>query len=130
MSEPITATHTFNLGSLLISGMFLGMPVDALALGAMAAAVTLGIGEKKAPTRACCEIVLSALVAGALTPLGTAWLATKYLPHMDVEQAFNTTRTITPIIIGSTVQYFYPLATQVLPAYLKRKFGVNDGQNH
>ncbi len=63
-----STAYALNVGAVGVVGTFLGMPLDALILGAMAGAVAYGLNRAVTRPNGIATIITSTLLAGAFSP--------------------------------------------------------------
>lgn len=104
------AANALNIGTVGIAGTLLGMPLEALILGAVAGSVAHGLGGVTTRQRGIAVIMASTLLAGALSPPVVAWLS---LHTALKEEVLNAA---VPVLIGAA----WPWAMPQLADGLKR----------
>ena len=118
--------YALNVSLVGIAGTFLGMPVEALILGAMGGAISLGRGEVMTRGKAVSTIIASMMLAGSASPLVVAWLVS-HLHLADAEQEALYLKPLVPFAIGSTWQWLLPRLTAKFEAWLQHKMGGKGG---
>lgn len=108
------ADYALNIGTVGIVGTLLGMPLEALILGAVAGSVAHGLGGVTTRQRGISVIMASTLLAGALSPLVVAWLSL----HTDLKE--EVLKAAVPVLIGAA----WPWAMPQLADGLKRIWGA------
>lgn len=104
------AANALNIGTVGIVGTFLGMPLEALILGAIAGSVAHGLSGATTRSRGIAAIMASTLLAGALSPAAVGWLSLKLGMPPEVLKA------AVPVAIGAA----WPWAMPHLADGLKR----------
>ena len=107
------AGYTLNLGAVGIVGTFLGMPLDALILGAIAGAVMHG--RRNAGTRigGISAVLTSMFLAGAFSPLIIGWLAHE-LNFAEQGARIGFLKPLIPVVIGAAWPWFLPILSDGL----------------
>lgn len=105
-----------NVGAVGIVGTFLGMPIEALILGALAGSIVHGMNRKGDNKNGIAAIMTSTLLSGAFSPAVIIW-AVKYsgLP----EEVLSP---VVPVVIGGSWSYVAPLLDGYLKNYLTNLF--------
>lgn len=110
--------YVWNVGTIGIAGSVLGMPVDALFLGALAGLLTLGFNPVSSRTQGVVTVCTGTLLAGALSPMLMHFLALRFDFAENVEHEMNALRPIIPVLIGASWQWFLPRLSHVLQRLL------------
>ena len=111
----INISSAVNISAIGIAGTFLGMPIEALILGAVGGAVSLGRSEPSGRRQAVTGLIASMMLAGTLSPL-LVELGTNYLLKAFV-----------PFTVGATWQWFTPKITALIEAWYLKIFNKIKG---
>lgn len=116
--------YALNVSLVGITGTFLGMPAEALILGAAGGAISLARGEPTTRGKAVSTIIASMLLAGTASPAVVAWLV-KYIELADPEEELLYFKSLAPFVIGACWQWAIPFlaakAEQTLQSLFKQK---------
>lgn len=108
IQDPNAVTHGINIGTVGIIGSFLGMPLEALILGAIAGAVTHGLKQQTSRRQGISTIITSTLLAGSLSPATIAFLSL-HLNFGDTQTELEVLKPLVPVVIGAGWTWFLPL---------------------
>lgn len=129
MSEPvITPAAVYSLGGAMVAGQFLGMPVDSVAIGAMATAAVAMIGEPKSRWLVVSYVIIGGLLGGAIAPpivhfmIGEAGV--RY-PHLEQNRT-QFAQVFAPAAIGLLWQFVLKIARVLWPTFEQRADDVVD----
>lgn len=129
MSEPvITPAAVYTFGGALTAGHLLGMPVDAVALGAISSAAVTMISEPKSRWLVVAYTIIGGLLGGAFAPtlvhlfIGEA--GGRY-PAL-IEQRTQIAHVCAPVLIGLMWQFFLKIARTLWPSFERRADDVID----
>jgi gluconate permease len=120
MSEPLVTPAA--VGVATTGGLLLGMPVEAVALGAIASAAVLMNQEKKSIALIISYTVIGGLLGGAFAPILGHWFLEAFAP----EHAFLTQKqptvvhVVSPVLIGLLWQFAIKLYSAVYPSFESR----------
>lgn len=108
MNTANTAAYALNVGAVGIVGTFMGMPLDALILGAFAGAIMHGLSAAGSRTNGITTIITSTLLAGAFSPAVVGWLIVNVeLGDHDYEAALF--KPLVAVLIGGAWPWLLPL---------------------
>ena len=110
--------YVWNIGTIGLAGTILGMPVDALFLGALAGLLTLGFNPVSSRMHSVVTVCTGTLLAGALSPVLIHFLALRFDFAESMEHELNMLRPIVPVLIGASWQWFLPRLSNVLQRLL------------
>lgn len=99
--------YALNVSLVGISGTFLGMPAEALILGATGGAISLARGDPTTRGKAMSTIIASMLFAGTASPAVAAWL----INHINLGDAQDEAlyfKALVPFAIGAGWQWALP----------------------
>lgn len=99
--------YGLNTGAVWASGAFLGMPIDAMILGAIGGALMLGLNKPSDLSRAVSTILASIVFAGAFSPIVAAFLL-DYINIGSPEDEILLIKSIVPIAIGGGWMWALP----------------------
>lgn len=103
-----TTIYALNVSLVGISGTFLGMPAEAMILGAAGGAISLARGDPTTRSKAIGTIIAGMMFAGTASPAVAAWL----INHIDLghptEEALYL-KALVPFVIGAGWQWALPL---------------------
>lgn len=119
----INTAAAVNISAIGIAGTFLGMPIEALVLGAVGGAVALGRSEPSGRRQAVSGLIASMMLAGTASPL-VVEIGAHYLHLSDA----SLLKAFVPFAIGATWQWFLPKLTVLAEAWLQKIFKKGDGQ--
>ena len=103
-----SAAHALNIGTVGIVGTFLGMPLEALILGAAAGAVAHGLNRSGTRANGIATVITSTLLAGAFSPALVAWLALNF--HLgEPEAELLLLKPLVPVWVGAAWPWALPL---------------------
>lgn len=104
----VAAKTTVDVGVVSIGGYFMGMPIDAMILGAMAGALTNGMNPPEARRNVALAILVSMILAGAFSPVVEIWLS-NHLDLADKEREFELFKVAVPVLLGGGWSWFAPM---------------------
>lgn len=106
-----------------ITGQIMGLDIQAMVLGTIAAAFMLGIDKVRSPIQGIYQVLLSALAAGALTPLLSKFIGFYILEYKnwEIEGTHGMLNTAIAVIIGAFFQLIYPIIFDGLRSFFVRK---------
>ena len=118
-----SAAHALNIGTVGIVGTFLGMPLEALILGAAAGAVAHGLNRSGTRANGIATVITSTLLAGAFSPALVAWLALNF--HLgEPEAELLLLKPLVPVWVGAAWPWALPLledgAKKLLQGWISR----------
>ena len=122
-----TAAYAWNIGAVGVVGSFLGMPVDALILGALAGAIAHGLNKNVTRPNGISTLITSTLLAGAFSPVLVAWVSA-WVDLGEPAHEAMLLKPLAPVLIGAAWPFLLPLladAAKNLFAGWVRKFGGN-----
>lgn len=102
-----TTIYALNVSLVGITGAFLGMPAEALILGALGGAISLARAEVMTRGKAITTIIASMLFAGTASPIAVAWLI-KHIELAHAEEELLYLKALVPFVIGATWQWALP----------------------
>lgn len=120
MSEPSAAVATSTVAA--ASGLVLGMPVEAVALGALASAVVMLREERKNVMLALSSIFIGGLLGGALAPFLGKLLVSQYADSHQflTSSEHSVMHVVAPVTIGLLWQFIVKLLMNLYPSFEKR----------
>ncbi|WP_301673853.1 hypothetical protein [Neisseria blantyrii] len=110
--------YLVNIGVIGIAGTLFGLPLDALILGGLTGAVVQGLRPVSTRRAGFFSIMLSMLLAGALTPLLMDWTA-KHIVLSDGGE--ELLRPLFPVAIGGCWPWLIPLLRDYALSWVKKK---------
>nr|WP_314764484.1 hypothetical protein [uncultured Neisseria sp.] len=120
MSEPIiTPAAIYTFGGVVGAGHLLGMPVDAVALGAVASAAVTMISEPKSRWLVVAYTIIGGLLGGAFAPPLTHFLIGEAIgrhPSLG-EQRLQLAHVFAPVVVGLLWQVLLKFARTVWPSF-------------
>ena len=122
MSEPlITPAAVYTFGGVVSAGTLLGMPADAVALGAIASAAVTMISEPKSRWMVVAHIVIGGLLGGAFAPTVVNILVNQYASQSPalLEQKTTLAQVAAPVFVGLMWQLVIKIARVLWPAFEK-----------
>lgn len=126
MSEPVAP---LGAGIVLVGGShLLGMPVDAVAIGALASLAVLVSQDKKSLALIIGYTVIGGLLGGAVAPILGHWFVEVFAP----EHAFlhdnhpNVAHVAVPAFIGLLWQFGIKILAAIYPSLERRLEGLLD----
>lgn len=122
MSEPlITPAAVYTFGGAISAGTLLGMPADAVALGAIASAAVTMISEPKVRWIVIAYTIIGGLLGGAFAPPIVHILVEQYAHQSPalVEQKTNLAQVAAPVFVGLMWQLAIKIARVLWPAFEK-----------
>lgn len=129
MSEPVvTPVAMYTLGGTVAAGHFLGMPIDAVVLGAMASAAVTMVSAPQSRWMAVSYTVIGGLLGGALAPvlthivLGTAGVG---IPSL-AEQKTPLAHVAAPVVVGLCWQLVLKVMRVLWPSFEKHADEIVD----
>lgn len=122
MSEPvITPTAIYTFGGVVSAGHLLGMPIDAVVLGAVASAAVTMISEPKSRWLVVAYTIIGGLLGGAFAPPLTHFLIGEAIgrhPSLG-EQRIQFAHVFAPVVVGLLWQVLLKFARAVWPSFEK-----------
>lgn len=112
-----------NFSAISIAGSLLGMPIEALILGAVGGAIALGRGEVMSRGKAVSTILTSTMLAGAASPAVSLWIINNTFLS-DTEA-----KALVPLAIGCSWQWALPYIGAAAGGLLQRVLGVKKGDS-
>lgn len=97
------ATYALNIGAVGLVGTFLGMPIEALVLGAISGAIANGLRAPESRVRGVSTIMASTLLSGAFSPAFIGLLAREFSIEAHALQP------LVPVVIGAAWPWAVPL---------------------
>ena len=122
MSEPlITPAAAFTFGGVVSAGTLLGMPADAVALGAIASAAVTMISEPKIRWLAIAYTIIGGLLGGAIAPFIVHILVGQYASQVPVliEQKTALAQVAAPVLVGLMWKLVIKIALVLWPSFEK-----------
>ena len=118
-----SAAYALNIGTVGIVGTFLGMPLEALILGAAAGAVAHGLNRSGTRGNGIATVITSTLLAGAFSPAMVAWLALNF--HLgEPGEELRLLKPLVPVLVGAAWPWALPLledgAKKLWQGWIKR----------
>lgn len=124
--ETKNAAYLINMGIVGISGTLLGMPIEALILGALGGAIALGRGEVMTRGKAVSTIIASMMFAGVASPAVVAFLIRRLELGTPEEELFYL-QPLVPFVIGSCWQWILPIIGKKADEILRRLLDMLTG---
>lgn len=123
------SAYALNVGAVGVVGTFLGLPIDALILGAISGAVVHGLGRTVSRGHGIVTIMTSTLLAGAFSPVVVGWLVHYFdVGGADAETAML--KPLVPVLIGAAWPWMLPLVSdgvkQIWSSAVQRVINVID----
>ena len=103
-----SAAYALNIGAVGIVGTFLGMPLEALILGAAGGAVAHGLNRSGTRANGIATVIASTLLAGAFSPALVAWLALQF-DLGGPEAELLLLKPLVPVLVGAAWPWALPL---------------------
>lgn len=123
VSTTTVSTYTLNVGMVGVVGSFVGMPLDALILGAFAGGIIHGLSKAGTRGQGLVTVVTSTLLAGAFSPAVVGWLVHNF-DFGGAEAGTAMLKPLVPVLIGATWPWIAPMvhqgAKQVFDAVVNR----------
>ncbi|MFC3873328.1 hypothetical protein [Neisseria musculi] len=94
------SNYALNVGAIGVVGTFIGMPLDALILGAFAGAAAHGLNRAGKRSNGMATIIAGTLLAGAFSPAVVGWLV-HYFDFGDTESETAMLKPLVPVLIGA-----------------------------
>lgn len=104
----VSAKTAVDVGVVSVGGYFMGMPIDAMILGAMAGAMANGMNAPEARRPVALAILVSMMLSGAFAPVLTVFLS-KYIDLSHSEHEIQLFQVASPVLIGGGWSWFAPL---------------------
>lgn len=120
--ETQNAIYLINASAIGIAGTFLGMPIEALILGAAGGAIALGRGGVMTRGKAVSTILTSMMLAGAASPAVASWIA-HYINLGSPEEEAALLKPLVPLAIGGCWQWILPRIGAKADELFQRIFG-------
>ena len=105
------ASYTLNVGAVGVVGSFMGMPLDAMILGAVAGAVIHGLTGAGTRSQGIVTIITSTLLAGAFSPPIVGWLIHN-LEFGNPESESSMLKPLVSVLIGACWPWLAPMVHQ------------------
>ncbi|WP_032137120.1 hypothetical protein [Kingella negevensis] len=106
--ETTTTAYVLNVGTVGVVGTFLGMPLDALFLGAFSGFLVLGFNKVSSRMNGLVTVCMGTLLAGSLSPVIIRYLAYHFDLADSFEEEIRVLRPLVPVMIGSGWQWALP----------------------
>ena len=122
MSEPlITPAAIYTFGGVVSAGTLLGMPADAVALGAIASAAVTMISEPKSRWMVVAYTIIGGLLGGAFAPPIVHILIGQYAHQTPalVGQKTILAQVAAPVFVGLMWQLVIKIALVLWPSFEK-----------
>lgn len=119
-----TAGHVISLSTFGFYGTLLGMPLEALVLGAVAGALQHGLKEPGSRKNGILVIIISMVLAGSISPLAIAYLSLSLGLEQEVFKA------AIPVAVGFGWSWAAPLLNDSLRRLLAGWINKLGGQNN
>ena len=122
MPEPlITPAAVYTFGGVVYAGTLLGMPADAVALGAIASAAVTMISEPKSRWMVVAYTIIGGLLGGAFAPPIAHILVGHYANQTPelIEQKTSLAQVAAPVFVGLMWQLVIKIARVLWPAFEK-----------
>ena len=103
-----SAAYALNIGAVGIVGTCVGMPMEALLLGAAAGAVAHGLNRSGTRANGIATVITSTLLAGAFSPALVAWLALQF-DLGEPEAELLLLKPLVPVLVGAAWPWALPL---------------------
>lgn len=120
MSEPLVVP--VGMGLTLASGHLLGMPIDAVVIGAMASLAVLLSQEKKQASLVVSYTLIGGLLGGAFAPILGHWFVAIFSPNHAFlhDKQPDIVHVVSPALIGLTWQFMVKILAAIYPSLEKR----------
>lgn len=115
-TEPISAGYAVNLGAVGIVGTFLGMPLEALFLGAFGGFLVLGFNPASSRSHGVLSVCVSMVLAGALTPPVAHFAAMHADFGADLPEEVRALSPFVSLTVGAGWQWALPHITRGVAA--------------
>lgn len=112
----VAVKTTVDVGVVSIGGYFMGMPLQAMILGAMAGALANGMNPPESRRNVALAILVSMILSGAFAPVLAIFLS-NYLEFADAQKEMELLEVATPVIIGGGWSWFAPLLANGLKTW-------------
>ena len=124
----ITPAAVYAFGAAATAGHMLGMPVQAVVLGALASAVVTMRSKPKSIWMVVSYTIIGGLLGGALAPPVVSVLIGEVLLNYPtlVDQSLTFTHVVAPVFIGLLWQAFLNLAMVIFPSFERRADDIVD----
>lgn len=109
----VAAKTVVDVGMVGIGGYFMGMPIEAMILGAMAGALANGLNKPEKRRNVALAILVSMILAGAFAPVLSLWLV-DFFHISDTAREHETLRVAAPVIVGGGWSWLAPLLASSL----------------
>ena len=119
------SNSVLNLGAVGITGTFLGMPIEALVLGALAGATVQSLQPSITRLSGVTNVVTSTLLAGAFTPVLQFTLEREL--NLDNTNVFFSAAI--PVVIGGAWPWLLPIVAEGGKRILTNLFEKLGGSN-
>ncbi|HHK6028735.1 hypothetical protein [Neisseria sp. P0008.S004] len=129
MSEPlVTPVAMYTLGGTVAAGHFLGMPIDAVVLGAMASAAVTMVSAPQSRWMAVSYTVIGGLLGGALAPVLVHIVLGKAAAGMPelAEQKTPLAHVAAPVMVGLCWQLVLKVMRVLWPSFEKHADEIVD----
>ncbi|MBI0182070.1 MULTISPECIES: hypothetical protein [unclassified Snodgrassella] len=120
------SNYVLNLGAVGITGTFLGMPIEALVLGALAGAAVQSLQPSITRLSGVTNVVTSTLLAGAFTPVLQFTIEKEF--NLDNANAFFSAAI--PVVIGGAWPWLLPIVADGGKRILTSLFDKFGGSKH
>ena len=106
------AAYALNVGAVGIVGSFLGLPLEAMILGTIAGAVVHGLNRAVTRPNGIATIITSALLAGAFSPVISAWVALQLEIGDTPDAEIMLLKPLVPVLIGAAWPWILPMLNE------------------
>ncbi|MGF6148970.1 Uncharacterised protein [Kingella potus] len=114
-----SAAYLYSIGGIGIVGTLFGMPLDALILGGLSGAVVRGLHPAASRQAGFFSILLSMLLAGAVSPVLAEWLVQR--GALDPQRAAELLKPLLPVVLGGGWPWLLPLVREHILGRLKKE---------
>lgn len=127
MTEPVTTSSVVSAtlagaAGATASGVFFGMPIQAVVLGAISSAAVLARDEPKSVFLVISYTIIGGLLGGALAPILAQFIIYQYGKAYDFVNYPDVSllRVTLPVLVGLCWQFFVRLVNSIYPIFEKR----------
>lgn len=106
-------TAIIDVGVVGIGGYFMGMPIEAMILGAMAGALANGLNPPEKRRNVALAILVSMVLAGTFAPVLELWLA-DWVNLSNAQREIEALRVAAPVVVGGGWSWIAPLLASSL----------------
>ena len=122
VSTASVSTYTLNVGIVSVAGSFIGMPLDAMVLGAIAGGIVHGRARAGTRLNGIVTVLISTILAGAFSPAIVGW-AVHNFDFGDPSAEVSMMKPLIPVIIGAVWPWLAPMVHQGVKQVFDAAFG-------